>query len=203
MFAGDMLMYGGLYSGADFNVISRKIMSEIPLSRLMIGGMVGPIASVLYSLGFYHVFIALRKGSEFLAKTVLTSFVFMIITAGTFHAGFVNIGLVLKAKNAVNAIDAGVVTTLLHQTNQYVKLLFYISSAFGILGTVLFLFLVLFRKTSYPRWIVFLTPTLLVLTFHIVSYFPAPWGGIIYGGYINMAFFVFFIVSMFTAELEG
>ncbi|MCD6116252.1 hypothetical protein J7K93_04490, partial [bacterium] len=72
MFAGDMIMYGGNYSGSEYMEASRRIMSEIPLLRLMAGGAIGPAASVLYCLGFYHVFAAIRQGSLFLSKIFLS-----------------------------------------------------------------------------------------------------------------------------------
>jgi len=196
MFSGDMFLYGGFYGGAEFREISRRIMSEIPLLRLMIGGAIGPVAAMLYTIGFWHVYLALKEGGKKIAKIVFSGFVSMIIIGGAYHSGFVNIGLVLRAKNSVNETDLKIIKTLFIQVLDYLHLLYNISFVFGLVGTILFLYLILFKKTKYPKWIILLTPTLLLLTSHIATYLPAPVGGIIYGGYINLSFLLFFCVSI-------
>jgi len=198
MYAGDMFLYGGYYSGPEFSEYSRKIMSEIPLLRLMIGGAVAPIAVILYSIGFWHIFLAIKTGGKILGTIVFSGLVFMISFGGVFHAGFVYTGLILRAKNAIQDVDLQIIETLLKQASDYLHLLYTISFVFGTISTIFLIYMVLFKKTLYPKWVVLFTPTLLILTSPLARTLPAPVGGILYGGYINFVFLLFFCVSTIT-----
>jgi hypothetical protein len=198
MYAGDMFLYGGFYSGSEFADYSRKIMSEIPVFRLMIGGAVAPIAVILYSIGFWHVFLAVKNGSRVLAAVSFSGLVAMISFGGVFHAGFVYTGLLLRAKRTIHEIDMKIIETLLKQASDYLQLIFMISIIFGTIGTTLFIYTVLFQKTSYPKWMVLFAPGLLIFTSPLARMLPAPVGGILYGGVINFVFLLFFCVSTFT-----
>ncbi|MCD6379473.1 hypothetical protein J7M07_03400 [bacterium] len=197
MFTGDMFLYGGFYGGSEYYECSRRIMSEIPLLRLMIGGAVGPVASILYTIGFWQVYLAIRSAGKVLALISFSGFACMIIFAGSYHSGFVNTGLILRAKASVQQSDIEIVKALLDQSTAYLHFLFSTLSVFGAIGTIIFLFTIIFRKTYYPKFIILFTPTLLIFTFSIANYIPSPVGGIIYGGYINLAFLLFFCVSTF------
>jgi hypothetical protein len=195
MFAGDMLLYGGLYGGPEFLEISRRIMGEIPRARLMAGGIVGPIAASFCALGFWHVYLALRGGGTIPAAVTFAAFASMYVVGGTYHAGFVYTGLIVRAKNAAEGIDSGAIEALLRNSNEYLHLLFTITCILGGIATIAFLYAVLCRKTLYPKWIVLITPTLLILARPLVAQIPAPAGSIIYGGLINLSFLLFFCIS--------
>jgi len=195
MFTGDMFLYGGFYSGAEFSEQSRIIMGEIPQLRLMIGGALGPVAAILYVTGFWHVYLALKPGGKTLAAIAFVGFACMMIISGAYHAGFTNVGLVLRAKNVVQEIDLGTLERLIEQSWEFGGFLYNILFVFGTIGTIFFLITVIFRKTSYPKWIILFTPTLLVFAAPLAQYIPTPVGGIIYGGYYNLVFLLFFVVS--------
>lgn len=195
MFTGDMFLYGGFYSGAEFSEYSRKIMSEIPLLRLMIGGAIGPIGSILYAIGFWHIFLALKPGSKILSKITFSAFASMMIVGGAFHSGFVNTGLILRAKNSIHAPDLEVMKSLIAQSNTYIHFLYNIIYFLGLIATITYLYVILFKKTYYPKWIVLFTPTLLLFTAPVAKLIPSPAGGIIYGGYNNLTFLLFFCIS--------
>jgi hypothetical protein len=195
MFAGDMLLYGSFHSGAEFPEHSRILMGEIPLLRLMIGGAIGPVAALLYALGFWHVYLAVRDGGKVLAALIFSAFASMMTVGGTYHAGFVTTGLIVRAKNAAHEFDPGVMSTLLDQSDRYLLLLFRMSFVLGALATIMFLYTVLRKKTSYPKWMILFTPTLLIMTARLAVHIPAPVGSILYGGYINLSFLLFFCVS--------
>ncbi|NQT27593.1 hypothetical protein HQ585_19720 [candidate division KSB1 bacterium] len=198
MFTGDMFLYGGFYSGSEYYDYSRRIMGEIPLLRLMIGGAIGPIASILYAIGFWQIYFAIKSAGKILASISFSGFAFMIIIAGSYHSGFVNTGLILRAKASIQQSDLESVKILLSQSIDYLHFLYNIMFVFGTIGTISFLYTIISRKTYYPKWIILFTPTLLLLASSIATYIPSPVGGIIYGGYINLIFLLFFCVSTFS-----
>lgn len=195
MFAGDMLLYGGLYSGPEFLETSRRIMGEIPRARLMAGGMIGPIAAVFCALGFWHLYLAMKSGGRIAAAITLGAFASMYVVGGTYHAGFVHTGLIVRAQSAAGGINPEVIETLLRDSNAYLRLLFAITIVLGIVATIPFLYTVLRGKTLYPKWVVLVTPTLLILAHPLAARIPAPAGSIVYGGLINLSFLLFFSVS--------
>src|SRR5260370_907926 len=54
-FAGDMLFYGYLGSGAGFHEGMIVTVTNASLARLFVGGLVGPVAACLCIVGFCHV----------------------------------------------------------------------------------------------------------------------------------------------------
>ena len=47
----------------------------------------------------------------------------------------------------------------------------------------------------YPIWMLLFTPTLLILLIqYLQDYIPYPLGAIIYGGWINVCFMLFFVL---------
>lgn len=199
-FVAEMLLYGGFYSGAEYYEISRKIMSEIPVTRLMIGGALGPIEAIFYIVGFRHIYLALKPGSVRLAQMVFAAFsAMMIVGGGAFHSAFVYTGLITRAQNAVQMVDVAVLNTLLAQSFSYIRFLYQITFAFGLLGTVGFVWAVLFHKTLYPRWMILFTPTLLILVVQpLARHIPAPLGGIVLGGSVSLCFLLFFCLSTYA-----
>ncbi len=98
-FGADWLLYGGFYGGPEFSQMSRKILSEISLNRLMLGGVLGPLETVFYIIGFWHIYLALKDGSKSLAAISFVGFSWsFIVGAGVFHSAFVFKGLILRLK---------------------------------------------------------------------------------------------------------
>jgi len=195
-FIAEMLLYGGFYSGSEFYGASRRIMSEISINRLMVGGVLGPIEAIIYIIGFWHVYLALKPGSKLLSQITFAGFSSMMIVGGAFHSAFVYTGLIQRAKNTVQSTDLQIMETLLDQSGDYIHLLYKITFFAGLMGTIALVSAILFRKTLYPKWILFFTPTLLVLAVPPAArLIPAPLGGIIYGGSVSLSFLLFFCVS--------
>jgi len=170
-------------------------MSEVSVVRLMIGGALGPIGAILYAVGFRHLYLAMRDGDLRLAQIAFVAFATMMAFGGAVHSNYVTTGLVLRAREAAQAADLEVMETLLEQSDGYIRFLYIILGTFGLVASFVFVYAVLARRTRYPRWIVFLTPTLLTLAFPLTRFVPSPVGGIVFGGFANIAFLIFFIVS--------
>jgi hypothetical protein len=84
---------------------------------------------------------------------------------------------------------------LLEQSWEFLGFLYDILFVFATVETIFFLIAIIFRKTRYPKWIILLTPTLLDFAAPLTQYIRSPVGGIIYGGYYNLVFLLFFTVS--------
>ena len=188
MFTGDMLLYYEPVSGLNYNSTSR--MSTMPIQRLIAGGIMGPIASIFSIIGCYFFFVVFRSVNKLLAKFLFVSFAVLFVFAGSYHAMFPNLGFIGRLPELLQAQQLIYIRTYLNKMNT----LIYI---FGTIGTLLLFYLVIFKKSHFPKWMLLFTPTLLILLASLVkNYIPYPFGAIVYGGWINLCFVLFFTICL-------
>jgi len=186
MFSGDMLLYYDAVSGLEYDSVA--VMSTMPIERLIAGGLIGPIASVFSIIGGSLFYIVFRPVSKVLAKVLFACFAILFIVAGTYHALFPNFGFIGRLPESLQAEQLLFIRAYLKSINNVVY-------ACGTLFTLLLFYLVIFKKSIYPLWMLLFTPTLLILLAKTVKdYIPYPLGAIVYGGWINLCFMLFFIV---------
>ena len=101
MFAGDMALYftdepyeveGGIqpYLG---------IMKRVPVWRLTLGGVLGPISAFFYCLGFTHLYLAVQPGWRVLGLAVTLLLSFGIVVGGAYHSHYSYIGLIGRTES--------------------------------------------------------------------------------------------------------
>jgi hypothetical protein len=186
MFTGDMLLYYEPVSGIEYDSVSR--MGEMPIYRLIAGGIIGPIASIFSIIGAYLFYIVFRSENKILAKFLFVSFGILFVFAGSYHAIFPNFGFIGRLPESMQSQQIIFIRTYLKSIN--IAIYF-----FGTVWTFILFYLVLFRKTLYPKWMLFFTPTLLIMLSSLIKdYVPYPLGAIVYGGWINLSFMLYFIV---------
>ena len=188
MYSGDMLLYYEPISGLDYNSAAR--MSSMPINRLIAGGLIGPVASVFSIIGSYLLYLIFRSENKILAKILFVSFSFMFLIGGTYHAIFPNFGFVGRLPESLN-------TQQIVYIRSYLKTIYSLIFVFGTIWTVVLFYLVIFKKSVYPKWMLFFTPTLLILlATYLKDLIPFPLGVIIYGGWINLCYMLFFTVCL-------
>jgi hypothetical protein len=187
MLTGDMLFYFQISDGENFHFF--KVMGQTPVFRLVIGGALGPIAGMLYALGAISIYLALKPVNHAIAALIGTCFVIMFINGGAYHAVFATFGF------AARIPDTSLSSQMVKDIKTLHDMMYETSLASGILGTIFFIYLVLAKKTAYPKWIVLILPTLLSLFANVSKVVPYPIGGIVAGGWTNGFFIVFFVVS--------
>lgn len=188
MFTGDMLLYYEPVSGPDYNSILR--MSTMPINRLIAGGLIGPIASIFFILGGYLFYILFKPINKLFASILFALFAIIYILAGTYHSMFPNFGF-------VGRLSADLQPQQLDYIHRYLDIIYSIMLYLGIIWTALLFYLVIFKKSLYPKWLLIFTPTILVLLSGTIrSITPYPLGAIIYGGWLNLSYLIFFTVSL-------
>jgi hypothetical protein len=186
---GDWLFYFDYTSGADFK--ASQIMRSFTDTRLAIGGAVGPMAALLYCLGAVSIYYALKNVNQLMALLISSSLIISFAYMGAYHALYPMHGFIAKIQ------DPQVAITLKNQLAILTSIIYNIEFAVGLLATLLFFFLVLAKKTIYPKWIVFFFPTVLSLLSDLPRLLPYPIGGIILGRWDNGCFIVFFCLNVF------
>ena len=190
MFIGDQLFYYYKVSGADYNTI--PVMGEMPIDRLIAGGVLGPVAAIFYIIGAYYLYEVFKKTNRTVALVSFGLLAVFLLIAGAYHAVFATYGFAARVPSGLNAEHVEYVS-------RYLAALHSIDYVIGIGCTALFLYLVIFKKSSLPPWLAFFTPTLIILIQPFFkNYIPYPLGTIIYGGWFNLSFALFFLMSFFA-----
>lgn len=190
MFAGDMLLYFTTSPIPDIDNGLLISMGEIPFGRLVIGGMIGPLAAILYTAGFYHLLLRVEKTSRKVSWLVFSILTISMIIGGAYHAFFPAFGVVSAQGHPE------IIPNLL----SYAVLLAAVSFSLMGIGWILLCVLVLQKKTSLPRWIVFITPLTTIWLISIWNMLTQPLDIVIAGGWYNLMHTIVFMAAMLTLK---
>ena len=193
MFTGDMLLYGHFGSGAEFISRYKTVITGASSLRLYLAGALGPVAAIFYLAGVYHLYMRLQPARVILRIVTSLALAAMFVIAGAVHAVWAAYALVLRgvAQGQANADLESVMRA-------YLDLVYNMAEIVGYPSALLLFVLVLMGRTTYPRWSAFLNPGLIMLTSSLVVFLPAPIGAPVVGGLFNLAFVVFFAISLAT-----
>jgi hypothetical protein len=193
-----MLLYGHFGTAAGFLDNVMTVASDASLGRIFAGGILGPIGALLYIVGFWHVYLNTKQGWILAAKLVFICCTAMIVLGGTYHALWTIRMLLYK----FGIHDLQSLNSFTDAIYSYSGLTRTIATVPGYLAFPILFILVLLGKTRYPRWTVIINPGLLIILSFLVSELSAPLGAVILGGYFNLVFVLFFIISVGTTWKE-
>ena len=189
--AGDMMFYGTLSSAADFHPLVE--MAHRPLSAIVIGGLLGPIAAIFSGFGMGVFYLTTKSGSRRIALAITAALAIMMFTGGAYHAIYAVFGFASRVS------DPSIRQNLIAQVASLRNAVSWPMYLAGITGTLLAYFLPFYRKTLFPRWLLILLPTTLSMADSafrpIFLRIPAPLGSLIRGGWINGSFVLFFAAA--------
>ncbi len=185
MYIGDMLLYFTTTPIHNFEEEIIGVMANISSTRLIISGLIGPASAVLYIIGFYHIYLLIKADNTKIAKFIFVLLFFGMSYGGAFHSHFPILGLISRFDNLS---ISGVV-------EEYTILHFYFMFFPSLLAYFLLGYLILTKKTFYPRWFVLFSPIVLFWFSGLVRKLPQPLMIIIAGGWSNMIFIIFFTIS--------
>jgi hypothetical protein len=198
LFAGDMFLYGYFGDARGFQDAIKIVAQNESRIRMFIGGLLGPVGALLCVAGFWHVYLNTKRHSRYLSLIVFISLTCMMVFGGAYHAVWTV--RMLLYKYALASVDVSIL--FIASFNRFLNALFIISASIGGIGGILLLFLVLFRKSGYPRWTALANPGILLPLAPLIKQAPSPFGSILYGGYINIVFLIFFSFSVMTTWKE-
>jgi len=191
-FCGDMLFYGHLGPGATFREGVQRVVQDASLTRLFIGGLLGPVAACLCIVGFWHVGQNITPRSPLLGRLVFYILAAMMVVGSAVHALWVPRGLATKYEEPLRAYLPDLFAAL----RRYWEVAYDLAAVPAYIGAVLLLFVVLFGRSVYPRWTALANFGLLSLLEPLATQVPGPLGAVLVGGYTNLSIAVFFLVSV-------
>ncbi|MCT4580773.1 MAG: hypothetical protein N4A35_05080 [Flavobacteriales bacterium] len=188
MFMGDMLLYYTPEDLGNFREELVGVLGNVEHNRLMIGGLIGPLAAFLYAIGFYQIYLAIKEEYKTIGKIIFALLSFGIMYGGSFHALFPHLGFMSSLDNQ----------EALGLAEPYSVMLFYMMFFPSLVAYILLTYLIVTKKTSYPIWVVFSSPFVLFWFSGIIELLPQPFLIIIAGGWSNIIFILFFSISTIT-----
>lgn len=182
MFMGDMFLY---YDRKDYDKKDKinsivEIMKNLGTKRLYLGGILGPLGSFLYLLGFYHMVLASQEKFLNLAWILFLINSFGIIFGGAYHLQFAYLGL-LSRHEGKEAFD------------EFLKFQAKLVFGFMGLGNLGLATMILFGLTIFPSWQVLLTPLVLITLTPLLGKLPRGLHMIICGGWFNLIYFIYYL----------
>ena len=184
MYAGDMLLYftPGAYDMDGTLRPYARIMRDLPEGRVRLGGMLGPVASFFYIVGFTGLPMLATGGFSWLTCVVAALLAFALICGGAYHAQYPHLAI------AARTGDDGLVDRVSGNIMALQRLATIpMYAAFVLLGI-----LVALGQTQLPPWMVVTTP--LVTSFLGFAWLrvPQPARCVLFGGWSNLVFTIMF-----------
>jgi len=118
----------------------------------------------------------------------------MMVAGSAVHALWVPRGLASKYESALRAGAPDLFAAL----RRYWELAYNLAAVPAYIGAILLLFVVVFRRSIYPRWTALANFGLLSLLAPFAERVPEPVGAIVVGGFTNLSIAVFFLVSVLS-----
>ena len=193
MSLGDMTLY---YDHDDYDCRDTinsiiGIMKNVSKKRLYIGGMLGPICSFIYCIGFYHIILACQETYVTIGWVIFFINIIGIILGGTYHIQCAYLGLLSRYENK-------------EVFDEFLKFLkFQAKIDFGMmaLGNIGLLLMIILGFTVFPRWQFLFTPIFLIFFTPIVGKLPKGLHIIIRGGWLNIIYFIYYLSLLIQLSL--
>jgi hypothetical protein len=173
-----------------------SFFTGIPRETMTLGNYLIVPFIPLYIFGYYHLYLALRKGSEGLAKSVLVLGIFAFIIGGVWVSSRAHFGTTLQILQEAGADDLRAAVVASYDTHVEIWVQALRILVLGI--SVCFVWAILKGGTLYPKKMAFFNPiTLLVLVFFLFFCVPTI-GKYLAPTAMNVAHFILFSASLIT-----
>jgi len=169
-------------------------MQGIGEQRTNVGHFFGVFGATLYPVGCYHIYLMLRPANE---RAALATF---FISAFGCIVGGVWIGSRASVSALMQIPETPEITQLIHLYDLRYETLLSVTRVTTLILSVVFIWLTLTGRSNYPRWAAIFNPILLILGCFLIYFLAPQIGKHLMPIALNVAFFIFFIISLFQAR---
>jgi hypothetical protein len=171
---------------------------DVSPSRLFFGHYLGIVAILAEIAGFWQVYCALGPGRSRLALLFFLISSFGAMRGASFHGTAIFVGLTLQAQNAAGAASHQAFSGLLASFD-LARVGLAIPALLGIvLSSLLYMFVVGFRSSDYPRWMAICNPLTFILLIVVLALSIRPLALVLAPTALNLGHLMFFILSTGT-----
>ncbi|RMG78090.1 MAG: hypothetical protein D6714_18790 [Bacteroidetes bacterium] len=170
----------------------------LPPERFTLGQFLMVPFIPLYIFGYWHLYLALRPGSEKLAKAVLILGIYAFVIGGIWVGSRAHLGATIQALEAANVPDlkAQIIASYELRVESLVQILRIIVLAIS----VCFVWAILRGGTLYPKWVALFNPILLLIIVFVLFFYVHPIGRCLAPTAMNVAHFGLFSASLFALK---
>lgn len=191
----DVILLGRPVSALSFFTLGTESMADIDEWRIAAGVFIGIFTLPFQVLGLVSVYFGIRNAGKFLSFIVLSVFTHAMFISVAFHMGYAFIASGWKLYYRLGAENA-IAAEIRDRFDFYWILMLSIMLAEMLIGSMLFVFIILRKKSLYSNWMVLLNPIFIfALMFLCIIIIPAPIGGFIAPAYLNLSMLTFIILS--------
>jgi len=165
-------------------------MQGIADSRTTFGHFFGVFGATLYPIGCYHIYLMLRPANQPLA------FAGFFISAFGFIVGAVWIGSRASISALMQLTETAEIAHLVALYEVRYETLLWVVRTTTLLLSVIFIWLTLTGRSNYPRWMAIFSPIVLIIASFITYVIAPELGKHLMPIALNVAFFIFFILSL-------
>lgn len=192
LFTGDMLYYGAWGSGRDSlsDELWNSLMASVPLWRHHFGAITGPVGVGFGLLGYLGLWFCCRQAAPRLAGAMLAFFYVYGVFSILQHGIFGPIGFAIHYSGPKSAV-----VTEIYKLNDFLGKPQFVGS---VVGSVIWIFLVMIKKAGVPRWTVLFCPLITYWLYKVIIFVPSPLGMPLAGGWSNIVDALWFIILALT-----
>lgn len=165
--------------------------------RTTLGHFFGVLGAPLYLVGCWHIHLMLKPANP---TWSLTAF---ITAAYGFVVGAVWIGSRASISALVNVPESPELLTLMGLYDLRYETLLWVTRIAVLLLSAIFIWLTLTGRSHYPKWMALLNPILLLVASFVVYVVAPDIGKYLMPIALNVAFFIFFLLSTRIAHKKG
>lgn len=165
--------------------------------RLIIGHFLVVFFMPFYIIGYWHFYLVVKKGSQYLALAILLLGVFAFVIGGMWISSRAMLGFIVKS------INSGATSiTLLEKYNILIETLVQVLRVIMFIISILFVTAILKGKSLYPKWMAFFNPILiLAMVFFTFFVFPTI-GNFLAPTAMNITHIVVFTASLLAIKYK-
>lgn len=171
-----------------------NFMQGIAEQRTTIGHFVGVLGATLYSVGMYHIYLMLRSAND---KAAYAAF---LIAAFGCIVGAVWIGSRASISALMQITETPEIAHLVELYDLRYETLLNVTRITTLILSGIFIWLSLTGRSSYPRWMAIFSPFVLILMSFLIYLIAPQIGKHLMPIALNVAFFIFFSLSLFHAR---
>lgn len=188
----DFILIGRPTNAYSFFMQGTEIMAELAPWRLTVGTFLGVVALPFQIVGLITVYNGLKLAGRRISLLVVITAAHALIIGVGFHISYAFIGSGWKLYYEIGAGNI-LATDLVKRFDFFWRITIIIMLVDLILSSIIYFIIIIKRKTLYPKWMSLLNPLCIVLVlFPIIYILPAPIGGFIASGCLNISTAVFY-----------
>ena len=169
-------------------------MQGIGEQRTTVGHFFGVFGATLYLIGCFHIYLMLRPASERIA------FIAFLISAFGFIVGAVWIGSRASVSALMQLDQTPEVLSLVELYDVRYETLLTVIRITTLLLSIIFIWLTVTGRSHYPRWMAIFSPIVLIVLNFLINAIAPQIGKHMMPIALNIAFFIFFSLSLLQAR---